>query len=97
MVNRAFDLLGLTCLDWPQVGLMEAEGDKGGAARKRKRSEVAGEATGTSKRGGHGRGCRSTLASVRVTVGKVVTSSLGTHVTAAKSELAIEPVKGPNA
>jgi hypothetical protein len=75
---------------------MEAKGDKGGAARKRKRSEVAGEAIGTSKRGGHDHGCRSTLVSVRVTVGKVVASSLGTHVTAAKSESAIEPVKRPN-
>jgi hypothetical protein len=79
------------------VGLTEAEGDKGGAAWKRKRSEVAGEATGTSKRGGHGHGCRSTPASARVTVGKVVASSLGTHVTAVKSESAIEPVKGPMA
>jgi hypothetical protein len=95
-MNQAFDLLGLTYPDWPQVGLMEAEGDKGGAAQKRKRFEVAGEATSTSKRGGHGCGCRSTLASARVTVGKVVTLSLGTHVTAAKSESAIEPVKGPN-
>jgi hypothetical protein len=48
-VNRAFDLLGLTYPDWPQVELAESEGGKGGAAQKMKRFELASEATDTRK------------------------------------------------
>ena len=51
-INRAFDLLGLTYLDWPLVESTKVEGGK-----KRKRSEMSGKTTGLSKRGGHGQGC----------------------------------------
>lgn len=75
--------------------LTEAEGGKGGVAQKRKRSDADGEVTSVSKQGGCGRGCKSTSVTTRVAIGKVVASSIGTHVMVAESEPAIVLMLGP--
>ena len=78
-INRAFDLLGLTYLDWPLVESMKVEGGK-----KRKRSETSGKTTGLSKRGGHGQGCLVAPKVARVAAVKVATSMVS-------SESVVEP------
>ena len=75
--------------------LTEAEGGKGGAAQKRKRSDADGEVTGVSKQGGRCHGHKSTSVTARIAVGKVVASSVRTHVVVAESEPTIAPMFGP--